>query len=413
MRISTFIAGRLFSKDSGASRSTAVHIATAGVCLGVLIMLLSVSVAFGFKKEISSKVAGFCGAIEVVNYEMIFNPMSRPVSFSKERMDSLYSLPHVKHLQRFAKMMGMMKTEDTFLGVQFRGVGEEYDLNFLRTSLVDGEMLPLDVKENGENRIFISRYIASKLKLKVGSRIFAYFFDQSLKARRFTVAAIYETHLAEFDEKLCFVDLSMIQTLSRWEKDQVSGVELLVDDFENIDETAKIARHAVNKDFDKYGEGYAAFSVKELYPQIFSWLDLLDTNVLAILILMLCVCSVTAVCGLLVIILEHTNLIGTMKAIGATNAQVRHTFLHLALYILVRAIVLGNILTLLCIFIQNKTGIISLNPETYYVSQVPMSVTLMPFLWVNVGTILICLLSLLMPSMVISRIKPATSMRFE
>lgn len=381
--------------------------------MGVLIMLLSVSVSLGFKEQIRSKVSGFAGEMEIVNYESIFNPMANPVAFSPARLDSIRRLPHVTHVQRFATKAGMMKTDESFLGVQFRGVGEEYDLSFLNENRIGGEILPFVSDEESCNRVYVSRYIADRLKLDVGSRIYSYFFDGTLRARRFSVAAIYETHLTEFDEKVCYVDIKTVQKLSQWQDDQISGVEMQIDDFVNIDAASKSMRKAINKDFDRYGQGYAAFAVTELYPQIFSWLNLLDTNVWAILILMLCVCSVTAVCGLLVIILEHTNLIGTMKALGASNRQVRHTFLNLALLILLRAVIVGNVLSLAIIFIQNETGILSLNPETYYVSQVPMGTPWLMMLWVNVGTILICMLSMLLPSIVISRIRPATSMRFE
>lgn len=394
MGATSFISSRLFR--SSRTGSLAVSIATAGVAAGVFVMLLSVSIVLGFQGEIRDKMSSFSGHIQVLSHESLYSPFSRPITFSREQERWMSSQPHVTSVRHFALKEGMLKTDDVFRGIQLKGIDGDSTLN-----LSQGPSLR------------ISRSMARSLRVKQGDRVFAYFFDGSLKARRFTVVDIYETHLKEFDENVCFCPLSLVQQLNGWQSGEVGGVEVTLDSYDALDGVARLFRKRFNHEMDASQRAFVSLSVRELYPQIFSWLQLLDGNVWAILVLMTLVAVTTVVCGLLIIILEHTGLIGLLKAIGCSNAQVRGIFLRLSSLIVLRALLWGNALAALLIALQRFTGFIRLDAEAYYLSEVPMYVSWPLFLLVNVSVFVITVLSLLVPSVVISHIRPAQSMRFE
>ena len=414
MNLPFFIAKRIYS-DQGDKRKVsrpAIRIATLGVGIGLAVMIVTVAVVLGFQHTIRDKVVGFGSHIQVQNI-LTFNSTDRyPVCFNDSMMQVLKGLKGVQHVERYAITQGILKTDEDFLGVLFKGVGPEYDMTFLKQHLVEGE-IPLFSDTTSTNKLLISRMIADKLRLSVGDKVYAYFIDESVRTRRYTVSGIYQTNMTRFDEALCLTDLYAAVKINGWEEDQVSGAELLVNDFEQLQVTEDEVIEKVNRSVDPYGQTLSSQTIYEAYPQVFTWLELLDINVWIILALMVCVAGFTMISGLLIIILERTQMIGVLKAIGARNKTIRHTFLWFAAFIIGQGLLLGNVLGIGIILLQRTTGLITLDPQTYYVSEVPMEINIPLFILLNIATLLISIFVLIAPSFLISHIHPAKSMRYE
>lgn len=409
-----FIARRLFSHSGDAKKVSrpAIQIATLGVAVGVAVMIVSICLVLGFKGEIQKKILGFGGHIQVQNYESLTQGESHPIVIDSLMLRRLNEIPGVRHVQRFCQKPGMIKTPDSFRGVSFRGLGPEYETAFLQEHLVEGRLPAFsDTASTGD--LLISQRLARQLMLHSGDELYAYFFEKNIRARRFTVCGIYSTNLTDFDNALVFVDLHTVHSLQKYDPDQYSGAELLMYDFRHLDEVAANVSAQVGHTQDAYGAYYTSATIRELYPQVFSWLDLLDMDVFVILILMVCLSGFTMVGGLLIIILERTNFIGVMKALGASNGSIRHLFLYFAAFIILRGLLLGNLLAFALIFLQNHFGIVHLNPEIYYVDTVPLQLNWYYILLVNVCTLVISMLALVLPSYIVSNIHPARSIRFE
>lgn len=415
MNFPLFIAKRLYT-DQGDKRKVsrpAIRIATAGVAIGLAVMILSVCVVLGFKHTIRDKVVGFGSHIQVADF-MTLQEMDRyPVAVDDSMTRVLEKLPGVKHVQRFASREGVLKTDSDFLGVMFKGVGPEFDSTFLHQHMVEGSIPRFDDKA-ASNKLLVSKTMADKLRLKTGQRIFAYFIDKNgLRTRRFNIAGIYETNLKKFDEVMCYTDLYTTVKLNGWKADQVSGAELTVKDFDRLGETEQYVINKVNKTRDHYGETYSSATIQELNPQIFQWLSLMDMNVWIILGLMVVVAGVTMVSGLLIIILERTSMIGVMKALGARTSTIRHTFMWFAVFIIGKGMLAGNVIAFALLVLQRYTGLVKLDPQTYYVESVPVEFGWLPIVLLNVATLLVSILMLVGPSFLISHIHPAKSMRYE
>lgn len=414
MNLAWYMARRLYSHGGDVKRVSrpAIRIAIVGVSLGVAVMIIAVCVVLGFKQEVQNKVMGMGGHIQVLNYDYQLDMEQHPIVVDDSLMNKLRTVDGVSHVQRFCSQPGMLKTEDSFQGVVLKGVGPDYDLSFLQEHLLEGELMPFSDSANTQ-RIVVSRKLAKQLKLSVGSKVYAYFFDGNVRARRFTVSGIYATHMSEFDKTIIFTDIYTTHKLTGFEDDQFSGAELLLNDLERLDEVSAEVAVRVNHDIDHYGANYTSPTIKELYRGIFSWLTLLDTNVWVILCLMISVAAFTMISGLLIIILERTQFIGTMKALGATNGRLRHLFLYFASFIILKGIVWGNIIGIGIVVLQYFTGIVHLDAETYYVDSVPVSLAWLFIVLINVGTLFVSFLVLVLPSYLVSRIHPAKSIRFE
>jgi len=383
-----------------------------GVAVGLAVMILSVCIIIGFKNEIREKVIGFGGHIEILNYQSLMNPEAQPIVFDDMQLQRLRREPGIAHVQRFCTKTGMLKTDEAFKGILLRGVAEDYDTTFLASHFVDGR-LPHFSASKATNEIVVSALIARKLGLGVGDRVYTYFFSEQVKARRFLIVGIYETHLREFDNSLVFTDLATTQHLNGWQADQYAGVELLLDDFNQVDIATQHISEMMDKTQDHYGATYTTHNIKELYPGIFSWLSLLDTNVYVILILMILLSIFTMISGLLIIILERTNFIAVMKSMGASNGQVRRIFLWFSALLVGRGIILGDILGIGLAVVQQQLGLVHLDPATYYIDAVPIQFSWPIIIVLNVATLLITVLVLIIPSFLVSRIQPARVMRFE
>ena len=415
MNFPLFIARRIYS-DKGDRRKVsrpAIHIATVGVAIGLAVMILTVSVVLGFKHTIRDKVIGFGSHIQVCNFLAMQTTDSYPICIDDSTLNALRHIDGISHAERYATAQGILKTETDFLGIAFKGVAEEYNWDFIRQNLVSGE-IPKFSDKSASNEILVSTNTASTLHLKVGDRIYGYFVsDTGVRARRFTVSGIYETNMSQFDNSLCFTDLYTTRKVNGWEEGQCSGAELRVSDFSRLETTATGVVKKVNRKTDRYGDVMISQTIYEAYPQIFSWLSLLDINVWIILVLMICVAGFTMISGLLIIILERTQMIGTLKALGAKNSSIRHTFLWFAVFVIGRGVVFGNLAAIALIVLQKTTGIVSLDPATYYVSEAPMEVNIPAFVVLNVVTVAVSILILIAPSYLISHIHPAKSMRYE
>lgn len=415
MNFPLFIARRIYSDNSDkrkVSRPT-IRIATIGVAIGLAVMIVSVCVVLGFKHTIRDKVVGFGGNIQVAEFSTLQYSDMQPIAIDDSMMTVLRKAPGVKHVQRFATKQGILKTDSDFLGVMFKGVGPEYDTTFIHHNMVEG-YIPKFSDEKGNNNILLSKIMADKLQIKCGQRLFTYFIgDNGVRVRKFTVAGIYQTNLTQYDKTICFTDLYTAVKLNGWNKDQTSGAELSVTDFSNIAATENFLIKKVNKTTDHYGQTYSSKTIKDISPQIFSWLDLLDLNVWIILIIMTAVAVVTMISGLLIIILERTTMIGVMKALGANNRTVRHTFLWFAAFIIGKGLVIGDIVGIGLIILQKYTGLIKLDPTTYYVNTVPVEFNLTFIVLLNIMTMAVSMFVLVFPSYLISHIHPAKSMRYE
>ena len=415
MNLPLYLSRKIYGKGDSRQKVSrpAIRIATLGVAVGMAVMILSVSVVFGFKHTIRDKVVGFGGHIQVANFMTQQSSESYPIVVGDSLLKVLNGIPGVRHSERFSMTQGILKTEKDFLGVVLKGVAEEWDSTFIHKNLKEG-YIPKFSDKQSSNDILISQSIANKLNLKCGERIFAYFInDEGARTRRFRICGIYETNLSQFDDITCFVDLYTSVKLNGWESDQVLGAELVTDDFNKLDLTEDNVVNKVNRTVDRYGSTYSSKTIKELNPPIFAWLDLLDLNVWIILALMVLVASVTIISGLLIIILERTGMIGTLKALGARNSVIRRTFLWFGIFITGKGILLGDIIALVMIFAQKQWGIVQLDPHTYYVSTVPVEINIPLFLLINLATLLISVFVLVIPSYLISHINPAKTIRFE
>ena len=415
MNFPLFIARKINgNEDKGRKVSKpAIRIATLGVAIGLAVMIVSVCVVLGFKHTIRDKVVGFGSHITVANFNSFQRSENYPIVVNDSLKRALMQTQGVHHVQRYAYTQGILKTDDDFLGVMLKGVGSDFDSTFIHQNMVAGS-IPAFSDVKSQQKILLSKAIAEKLDLKVGDRIYAYFVnEQGVRTRRFTISGIYETNLKQFDSQICFTDLYTTNKLNGWQPEQCSGAEVQVNDFEQLDAVALNILNKVKGKTDRYGDSYSTATIMEQNPQIFSWLDLMDLNVWIILALMVSVAGVTMISGLLIIILERTQMIGIMKAMGTKNAQIRHIFLWFATFIIGKGLLWGNLVGFGLVFLQKYTGLVTLDPKTYYVSTVPVELNVLLILALNLATLLICVFVLIAPSYLISHIHPAKTMHYE
>lgn len=415
MNFPLFIAKRIYSDNTNKRKVSrpAIRIATIGVAVGLAVMIISVSVVVGFKHSIRDKVVGFGSHIQVAEFTTLQGSGTQPIAITDSVMRILSKAPNVKHVQKFAIKQGILKTDTDFLGVMFKGISAEYDTTFIHQNMIDGS-IPAFSDSKSSNRLLISKIMADKLQTKCGDRLFAYFIDDNgVRVRRFTIAGIYQTNLTQYDKAICFTDLYTTCRLNGWDSCQVSGAEIAVNDYSKISLTEDFLIRHLNRTLDSYGNTFTSKTIREINPQIFSWLDLLDLNVWIILAIMTVVAVVTMISGLLIIILERTTMIGILKALGASNRTVRHTFLWFATFIVAKGLIIGDLVGIGLVILQKHTGLVKLDPATYYISTVPVELNIVYVLLLNLMTLLVSVVVLVGPSYLISHIHPAKSMRYE
>ena len=400
------IASRLYFSKEGKARTSrpAVRVALGGIIIGVVVMIVAICVVVGFKQEVQRKVAGFGSHIQVVNFDNNATYELQPVDISDSLINKLQGLHHVKKVSTFASKPGILKTDSAFQGIIFKGT-DYWD--YFADNLVVGS-LPASA-----NEVIISTVLASQLHLTVGDQILCYFVQESLRVRKLYISGLYNTCMSEMDRMFVLGDIALVRQLNHWTDSQASGIEVLVDDLKYLHEVADRVYFATANRLDEAGNAFYTQTLEQLNPQIFGWLDLLDMNVIIIILLMLCVSGFSIITGLIILILESVNLIGTLKALGANNQFVRRIFIYEAILLVGKGMVFGNIIGLGLVALQHFTRIIPLDAATYYVSYVPMA---FPWGWLiilNLGVLAISWLVLLAPSAIVSQISPAKVMHFE
>lgn len=410
-----FIARRIFQNKEGEKNISppAVRVAVISIALGLVVMILAVAIVVGFKTEVRNKVIGFGSHIQITNFDSNSYYDMKPVAVGDTLLYQLRNYPNISHVQRFSVKPGLIKTDDDSQGVVFKGVGEECDWSFFRQNLLEGEVLHVR-PDSLTAGILISKKIADKLNLKLGDSFLTYFVRQNdVSPRKFHIAGIYQTNFSDYDKLFILADIKQIRRINRWDADMASGLEITVKNYEQSEQTAGDLYFDLQSRTDRLGNALYTRSVKQLNPMIFAWLDVLDMNVAVILILMILVAGFSMISGLLIIILERANMIGTLKALGENDAGIRKIFLYISAFLIAKGLFWGNLIALSVCFIQKHTGILKLDPETYYLSEVPVEINWMYILSINLGTLIVTLLLLIGPSYLVARISPARTVRFE
>jgi len=414
MNFEFYIAKRIHSAKDGSREVTppAVRIAIIGIALGLAVMILSVAIVVGFKKEVRNKVIGFGSHIQITNFDSNTSYESTPIAVSDSLLSALRAYPGIRHVEAFATKPGILKTDTDFEGIILKGIDRDFDWTFFRENLKEGDILQLP-EDKRSTDVLISRYLADRLGLKLGDSFLTYFVQEEVRARKFTITGIYETGFQDYDKLFVLADIRQVRRLNGWDDDQVSGLELLVEDYDRLDQTTEDLYFDLAETQDRNGNSLYVRSIKELNPMIFSWLDVLDINVVVILVLMMAVAGFTMISGLLIIILERTNMIGILKALGESNASIRRIFLYVAFFLVGKGMLWGNIIGIALCLIQSATHVIALDPAVYYLDAVPIDLSLTSLILLNIGTLAASMLMLLGPSYLIMRIEPAKSIRFE
>lgn len=413
MNLEYFIAKRIhFQQGKKNISRPAVRIATIGIALGLAVMIVSVAVVIGFKNEIRNKTIGFGGHIQITNFDNNNTYAMNPIKMESSLIKKITSIDGVKHVQRFATKPGIIKTDTEFQGIVIKGIDSNFDWDFFKANLIEGKII--NTTENSpSNEVVLSKYLANLLGLKLGDSFFTYFIQDQVRARKFKIVGIYSTNFIEYDKLFLLTDIRQVQVLNDWDTASFSGLEVLISDFNRIDEVGEAVYSNTANKFNDQGNAYATQTIKQINPQIFSWLDLLDMNVWVILILMLAVSGFNMISGLLILILERTNMIGILKSIGATDWSVRKIFLYHSFFLVTKGMLWGNFIGLSLCVVQYFTGIIPLDPEAYYVATVPISFNWIYIILLNIGTLLASLLMMIGPSYLITKITPAKIIRYE
>lgn len=409
-----FIAKRLIKDrkgDTSFSRPINV-IAITGIALGLAVMILAISILTGFKQEIRDKVAGFGSHIQVINFDSNISYETAPVSMSQEFIGKVEKVPGINHIQVFATKAGIIQANENIQGVVLKGVGSDYDWSFFSSSLVEGEVFVVNDSAT-TNSVVVSRKLCDLLELKTGDSFAMHFVQDPPRVRRFTITGIYETSLEEFDRIYVFGDIGHIRRLNGWENDQVSGFEIVIDNFRDLEYLTWVVRDAIGYQITEDDERLKVSNIRLRYPQIFDWLNFQDLNVIVIIVLMLIVAGFNMVSGLLILILEKTNMIGILKAVGAGDNLISKAFLYQAAWLTGKGLFWGNLIGIGLAWLQKTTGFISLDPASYYLTTVPINLDPVHIIILNAGTMAAIILMLLIPARLIGRITPVKAIRYD
>ena len=406
MNAASFISKRIFSLSKENLSSTVMRIAVTSVALGIAIMLISIAVVVGFKNQIKDKVVGFVAPIHIQALNQNESIEETPFIFDSV-LNARLDKPFITEMHPTANKAGIIKTDEEIQAVVLKGVDHDYNWSYIGSYLVDGE-IPQYAENQRSNDVVISNIIAHKMQLNVGDPVRIWFVDQDLKARgrKFSVKGIYETGLQECDERYVYCDLDQIRKLNGWDNNEIGHLEIWVDDEKHINDYNEQIYYSIPTHLVSY-------SAMETYPQIFDWLELQDMNVVIIIVLMLLVAGITIISMLLIIILERTSTIGLLKSMGASNGLIRSIFLKRSCRILLIGMAIGNVVGIGLCLIQKYTNLITLSPESYYLSAVPIELNIWNILALNAGTMILWVLMLLLPTMLINNIRPSKSIRFE
>jgi lipoprotein-releasing system permease protein len=391
-------------KDSSSISKPIVRIAVAGVAIGFAVMIVAIAIVTGFKKQIREKVIGFGSHIQISNYDENNSYETKPVSKNDTFINYLSSLNGIRHVEEFATKAGIIKTKTDIEGVVVKGVGRDYNWDYFQKRLTAGHIfIPSDTGKT--NDVIISRLTADRLRLKVNDDLITYFIQQPPRARKFHISGIYETGLEEFDSKYIFCDIAHIRQLNDWNQDQTGGYEVTVSDFNDLDKTGELVYSSIPADLNSR-------TIREMYPQIFDWLGLQDVNGIVIIVLMLIVSVMNMISALLIIILERVQMIGTLKSLGASNFSVQKIFLYESVILIGKGLLLGNIIGIGLCLVQYYTHFIQLDQQSYYISFIPIFLSPQYILMLNAGTFAVCVVMMMLPTIIVTKITPLQALRF-
>ena len=414
MNLPYFIAQRLIKgRREGTSFSRPINvIAIVGIAMGLAVMILAVAILTGFKQQIREKVVGFGSHIQIMNFDSNISFETTPISDTQKFITKIKAIPGVAHIQVFATKAGIIRTDEDIQGVVLKGIGSDFDWSYFRSNMVDGSVFT--VTDTGRtDKVIISKKISDMLRLKTGDSFNMLFIQDPPRMRKFTISGIYETSLEEFDKMYVFCDIGHIKRLNGWNNDQVSGFEVYLNDFRKLDEMTLAVRDAIGYKITQEETKFKVTNIRIRYPQIFDWLNFQDINVIIIILLMLIVAGFNMISGLLILILEKTNMIGILKSLGAEDITIRRLFLYQAAYLIAKGLFWGNFIGIGLAYIQLKTGLITLDPTSYYIKTVPVNLELSHILLLNAGTMVAIIIMLLVPSQLISRISPVKAIRYD
>lgn len=406
MNFEYYISRRIRSKEGSSFSRPIVRVSIAGIALGLAVMLISVAILQGFQTQVREKVSGFGGHIQISGFDSNNSYEPTPIDKRDAKIDQIKKLPGIINVQEFGLKAGIVKTDDQIEGVVLKGVTDTYNWQFLQERIVSGNLTSNDDTIAG-NDVLISEKLAGSLGFKPGDELRMYFIiDNVARGRKFRISGIYNTGLAEFDEMYVFGDIRHIRKLNGWDEHLVSGIEINISDFAELN-------HMADKVYDIIGYKLNTLTIKQIYPQIFDWIEIQDLNVVIILILMALVSGITMISTLLILILEHTRDIGLLKALGSTNASIRKIFIYTSVNITFYGLFWGNAVSLILIFLQKTYNFIPLSADSYFVSSVPVHITLPVILLINLATIVVCIFMMMIPSLVVRYITPVKAIRFE
>lgn len=410
MNLEFFIAKRIIAAKGYKSSvsSPIIKIATIAIALGIIMMIVSVATGMGLQNKIREKVSAFNGQIIISNFDDNQSQVSTvPISKNQDFYPNFTSVEGIKHIQAVAAKAGMIRTDEVVEGIVFKGVGEDYDWNNIKEYMVQGAVP--DLNANTTDDVVISQFLADRLKVKLHDTCITYFIKDNGKGkniRSFKVVGIFNSGFQEFDANYIIGDIRHIQRMNKWKPDQVGSFEVFLNDFSKISQKGEEIYKAIPPT-------YNSVTIAEKYYSIFEWLKLFDFNIVVILIVMIVVATINMVVALLVLILERTQMIGILKAIGANNWNIRKIFLYNAAHLIIRGLLWGNGIALSLLLLQKYFGLIKLNPQSYYVNVAPVDINILYIIALNLGTIFICLLVLLIPSYIITKISPVKAIRFD
>jgi lipoprotein-releasing system permease protein len=414
MNLPYFIAQRLIKgRREGTSFSRPINvIAIVGIAMGLAVMILAVAILTGFKQQIREKVVGFGSHIQIMHFDSNISFETTPISDTQSFIPKLKEIPGISHIQVFATKAGIIRTDEDIQGVVLKGIGSDFDWSYFKSNMVDGSVF--SVSDTGRtDKVIISKKIASMLKLKTGDSFTMLFIQDPPRMRKFTISGIYETSLEEFDKMYVFCDIAHIKRLNGWNNDQVSGFEVYLDDFDKLDLMTAKVRDVIGYRMTQEETKFKVTNIRIRYPQIFDWLNFQDINVIIIILLMLIVAGFNMISGLLILILEKTNMIGILKSLGTEDITIRRIFIYQAAYLIGKGLFWGNLIGIGLAYLQLKTGIITLDPTSYYIKTVPVNLELVHILLLNAGTMAAIIIMLLVPSQLISRITPVKAIKYD
>ncbi|WP_456423524.1 ABC transporter permease [Lutibacter sp.] len=412
MNYELFIAKRIIAAKQYKSSisSPIIKIAIIAIAIGIIIMMISMATGIGLQQKIQEKLSGFNGHIQITNFDNNNSEITLiPVSKNQDFYPKFTTVKGINNVQVFATKAGIIRTETDFEGIVFKGVSGDYNWSFFKDYLVEG-VLPSYNTATVSNDVLISREISNRLGIKLGDEFNILFVKEDpSKApwiRVVKAVGIYDSGFQDFDENFVLADIRHIQKMNRWENDEVGGFEVFITNFNEIENKSQEV-------YEQTGSTLNSQSIIEKYPAIFEWINLFDTNIYLIIAIMILVAGINMITALLVLILERTQMVGILKALGSTNVSIRKVFLYNAGYLILRGLFWGNLLGLLLLMAQKYGKFISLNPETYYVNTVPIYLNINYLIFLNIGTLLLCLLMLIIPSVIISKISPVKTIKFE